>query len=435
MELLIIVILSVVNGIFAMSETAVVAARKARLSQRADEGDKNAAAALKLAQEPGRFFSTVQIGITLIGQISGAFAGATIAEQLAVSLRVEGSPLEPYVAGISFTLVVLLTTYISLIIGELVPKALAVRSPEAIASFIAPPMRVLSRVTAPLVSFLTASTNLVLRLMGVRPSKDPPVTEEEIVAMVEQGVAAGVFAEANTDMIENVLGLEQRRINQLMTPRTEIVWLNIDDTPEENQHKIVESNFSRFPVCDGNLDHVVGLLSAKDMLAHLFQGKPFDLRAVMHEPIFVPESMYAGRLLERFRETGHHSALVIGEYGGLEGMITIQDILEDIVGDIEEPSVTRREDGSFLLDGMMPIDDFIDLIDTDEIPGAHDEFETLAGFVLTQCGHIPKAGEHFTWRDYTFEIVDMDGNRVDKVLVTPPKSEESKSSDNTSATT
>ncbi len=435
MELLIIVILAVVNGIFSMSETAVVAARKARLSQRADEGDKNAAAALKLAQEPGRFFSTVQIGITLIGQVSGAFAGATLAEQFANVLRQQGSPFAPYAEGISFLLIVLLTTYLSLIIGELVPKALAVRSPEAIASFIAPPMQVLSRVTAPLVSFLTASTNLVLRLMGVRPSLDPPVTEEEIVAMVEQGVAAGVFAEANTDMIESVLGLGQRRINQIMTPRTEVVWLNTEDTPEENQQKIVESNFSRFPVCEGDLDHVVGLLSAKDMLAHLFKGKPFDLHAVMLEAVFVPESMYAGRLLERFRETGHHSALVIGEYGGLEGMITIQDILEDIVGDIEEPSVTRREDGSFLVDAMIPIDDFIDEIDTDEIPGAHDEFETLAGFVLTQCGHIPKAGEKFTWRDYTFEIIDMDGNRVDKVLVTPTKKEETNPTDNTSTTT
>ncbi|MDX2161065.1 MAG: hemolysin family protein [bacterium] len=421
-ELLIIVLLSIFNGVFAMSETAVVASRRARLAQRAEEGDHSAQAALKLIDDPARFLSTVQIAITLVGQISGAFAGATLAEQLAAALREQNSPLAPYAEPVSFTLIVLLTTYLSLIIGELVPKSLALRYPERIASLVAPPMQFLSVLTRPVVTLLTASTNLVLRLIGVRPSDEPPVSEEEIVAMIQQGVDVGVFAANESDMIENVFRLNDRRAYQLMTPRTEVIWLDVNDTPEENQRKIIDSHFSRFPVCENDLDHVIGIVSTKNILARQFNGQPFDLRAAMHEPIFVPESISASKLLQRFRESGRHSALVIGEYGGFEGMITIQDILEDLVGgdDIENPSVVKREDGSLLIDAMMLIDDFIDLIDVEAIPGAHEEFETLAGFVLTQHGNIPKAGDHFTWSGYRFEVVDMDGNRVDKVLVTPP---------------
>jgi len=333
-------------------------------------------------------------------------------------LQEANSPLAPYGEAIGFTLIVLLTTYLSLIIGELVPKRLALQNPERIASIVAPPMRLLSQITAPIVWFLGASTDLVLRLLGVKPSEAPPVTEEEIRVLMQQGVEAGVFEQPEHAMIEGVFRLDNRRVSQIMTPRTEVVWLDIDDTQEENQHKIMQSHYSRFPVCDGDLDHVIGLVSTKDILARTFAGQPFDLRAAMKEPVFVPESLYATDLLERFRQTGKHSALVIGEYGGLEGMITIQDILEDIVGDIEDPDVTKRDDGSYLVDGMIPIDDFKELIEVAEIPGEHEEFETLAGFVLSKKGAIPKAGDSFEWQRYKFEVMDMDGNRVDKVLVT-----------------
>ncbi len=418
MELAILFVLSIVNGVFSMSEAAVIVSRKARLQQRADDGDAGAKIALTLADNPNRFLSTVQIGITLIGQVSGAFAGATIAQDIARYLREIDSPFAPYGEAIGFALIVLLTTYLSLIIGELVPKRLALQYPERIASAIAGPMRVLSQITAPIVWFLGASTDLVLRLIGVKPSDAPPVTEEEIKAMVQQGVDAGVFEQSDHTMIQGIFRLDNRRVSQLMTPRTEVVWLDMRDSDEENQAKIVTSHFSRFPVCEGDLDHVIGVISAKDMLARVFAGNAFDLRTAMKEAVFVPESVYASDLLERFRETGKHSALVIGEYGGLEGMITIQDILEDIVGDIEDPDVTKRDDGSYLIDGMIPIDDFKALIDVDSIPGENQEFETLAGFVLTQKGSIPKAGDSFEWLSYRFEVMDMDGNRVDKVLVT-----------------
>lgn len=419
MEILIIVVLAVLNGVFAMSEAAVISSRKARLQQLIDKGDENARAALLLAENPNRFLSTVQVGITLIGQLSGAFAGATIAEALA--LNFVGTPIAPYAQAVSFTLVVLLTTYLSLIIGELVPKRLALQSPERIASIIAPPMQVLSRITSPIVWFLSTSTSLVLRLLGVRETGDSPVTEEEIQVMIQQGIDAGVFEESEHDMVQGVFRLDIRRVSNLMTPRTEVVWLNTRDSNEGNQKIIMDSHHSRFPLCDNDLDHVIGIVQTKDILSRLFSGQSFDLRAVMKEPVFVPESMNASKLLDVFRESGKNSALVIGEYGGLEGMITIQDILEDIVGDIEEPTTTQREDGSWLVDGMIPIDDFRQLINVDEIPGAHDTFETLAGFVMTQQGNIPKEGDTFVWNKFHFEVMDMDGNRIDKILVVPPK--------------
>ncbi len=417
MELVIILALSVLNGLFALSETAVIAARKARLQQLVDKGDQNASVALELAEQPNRFLSTVQIGITLIGQVSGAFAGATLAEDLARSF--ENTPIAPYAAAVSFALIVLLTTYLSLIIGELVPKRLALQSPERIASLVARPMRFLETLTAPVVSLLSASTTLVLRLIGVRASEEPPVTEDEIKAMIQQGIDAGVFEETEHDMVEGVFRLDMRRVTALMTPRTEVVWLDINDTDEENQRKIMSNHHSRFPVCDGDLDHVLGIMQTKDMLGRLFSGQPFDLRAVMKEPIFVPESMSAAKLLELFRSTGRHTALVIGEYGGLEGIITIQDILADIVGTDDEPESIQRDDGSWLVDGMMPIDDFRELIDVEEIPGEHDDFETLAGFILHKLGSIPKAGDSFEWDNFKFEVIDMDGNRIDKVVVLP----------------
>lgn len=425
MELVIILVLILLNGLFSMSETAVISARKARLQQLAEKGDGGAQEALELANAPNRFLSTVQIGITLIGVLTGAFGGATIAESIAVLLR--ETPLAPYAEGVSFALVVVVTTYLSLILGELVPKRLALQSPERVAAAIARPMNVLSRLTSPLISFLGGSTDAVLLLLGIRPSDDPPVTEEEIKTMMQQGAEAGVFEEHEQDMVSGIFRLGERRVSALMTPRTEVYWINVEDTEEENRTKIRESIYSWMPVCDGDMDHVVGVLSAKRLLSRLLSGESFDVTAVMNEAQFVPETMPASKVLAMFRESGQHIAIVISEYGGMEGLITMQDLLIEIVGEVEEsaPQFTRRDDGSWLIDGLIPVDDFKDLFLLDSVPGEHDIFTTLGGFVMAQMGSIPQAGDSFDWTKLHFEVVDMDGNRVDKVMVTekPPEAE------------
>lgn len=417
MELLIIILLTLLNGIFAMAEASIIASRRARLQQMIEKGSAGAEAALKLSEDPNTFLAAVQIGITLIGILTGAFGGATIAEQIAASLA--DTPLAPYASAIGVGVIVLFTTYLSLIIGELVPKRLALQSPERIASLVAPPMRFISTVTAPVIKLLSASTNIVLFLIGVRQSDEPPVTEEEIKAMLQEGVEAGVFEESEHDMVEGIFRLGDRRISTLMTPRPDVTWLNLQDSNDDNRAKIIGSDYSRFPVCDGDPDQIVGLLQTKDMLSSVLDGGQFDLKKVMRDPLFVPESMSASKVLDLFRESATHIAFVIDEYGGFKGLVTIQDILEEIVGDVEEEDQpVQRADGSWLLDGMTSVDDFKDLLKIDEIPGENDDFETLGGFIMMQQGKIPSTGEWFEWRSFRFEVVDMDGNRVDKVMVT-----------------
>lgn len=417
MELLIILLLIIVNGVFSMSEAAVIAARKARLQQLAEKGSHGAQTALDLAQEPTRFLSTVQVGITLVGVLTGAFGGATIAEQIAALIR--PTTLGRYADAIGFGLVVVVTTYLSLIIGELVPKRLALQSPERIAAAIARPMQALSTITSPLISLLTGSTNAVLYLLGVRPSDEPPVTQEEIKTMMQQGMEAGVFVEAEHDMVSGIFRLVDRRAVSLMTPRTGVHCVNLRDSDDEIRTRIKECSFSRLPVCDGDTDHVVGILEAKTLLSRLLAGEPLDIGAVMIEPQVVPENMPASKVLDLFRETGRHLAIVIDEYGGMAGLITMQDLLEEIVGDVEEnaPQATQRDDGTWLIDGLISVDDFIRLFALDDLPGAHDAFTTLGGFVMAQIGDIPQAGNTFDWTRLRFEVMDMDGNRVDKVLV------------------
>jgi putative hemolysin len=429
-ELFIIFLLSILNGVFAMSEASLFAARKARLQQLADKGNTGARAALSLLENSNRFLSTVQIGITLIGTLLAAFGGATVAEEIARSLEQSTPALAPYADAIGLGLIVLITTYIQLIIGELVPKRLALRTPEAIASRVGGPMLLLASVTSPIVKFLGASTNAVLWLLGASSTKENPVTEEEITAMIEEGVQAGVFEASEHEMVESVFKLGDRRVTQVMTPRTEIVWLDLEDPPEENQRKIADSHFSRFPVCEGSLDNVVGMVRAKDLLPRLLTGESFDLRAAMVPPLFVPESMIASKAVALFRETGKHIVFVVGEYGGLQGLVTTQDILEEIVGDIEEPEAVEREDGSYLVDGLMAVEDFKELLEIDKLPGEDDLYETIGGFVMTHQGKIPKAGDHFIWQNFRFEVVDMDGKRIDKVLVSRvPSSEDAAQTD------
>lgn len=423
LEILIILVLLIANGLFSMSETAVVSARKARLQHLAAEGHSSAQVAWELATNPTDFLSTVQIGITLIGILAGAFGGATLAEGIAGSL--EGIPaLAPYSEAIGVTLVVVVITYLSLIIGELVPKRLALNNPEAVAGAVAAPMKALSRAAAPVVRFLSASTNGVIRLLGVKPSDAPPVTEEEVKVLIEQGTEVGVFQEAEQDMIEGVLRLGERRIGAVMTPRLHVVWLDREDPEEEIVRQVTESHHSRFPVARGSLDAVDGIVLAKDLLAQRLRGEPLDLRPLLRESLFVPESMPALKVLELFKEKGIHAAMVVDEYGGIQGLVTSTDIMEDVVGDVPlagapaDPQAVQREDGSWLVDGLLPIDRFKELLDLVALPEEESgDYRTVGGLMLNQLHAIPTVGQAFEWGDWRFEVVDMDGNRVDQVLV------------------
>ncbi len=425
LEILFVLLLTIANGVFAMSETAVVSARKARLQQLANKGDANARTALELANAPNHFLSAVQIGITLIGILAGAFGGATISDKLADLLRLIPA-IAPYSKTLALFFVVLCITYLSLVIGELVPKRLALNNPERIASAVAPSMRLLSKLTAPVVYLLSLSTDAVVRLLGIRASTDPPITEEEIEVLLQEGARAGVFKAAEQEMVERVFDLEEQRISALMIPRRQIVWLDFDDSPELNRQKINNSIHSRFPVCQGSLDNVLGVVQIKDLFTCTAPGEPIDLKASLRQPIVVPESVNALRVLELFKQSKLHMALVVDEYDIVQGLVTLNDVLEAIVGDIPEPGeqvepqVVQREDGSWLLDGMLPVTEFKDLFEIEELPGEErGSYHTLGGFVTSQIGRIPISSDRFEWRDLRFEVVDMDGNRVDKVLVVP----------------
>lgn len=424
LEIAIILVLILINGFFSMSEIALVSARKVRLEQRAEEGDKGAAAALALSNSANRLLSSVQIGITLVSMFTGALGGATLAEQLTVPLA-KIPWLEPYASAVSIVLVVLLTTYFSLVLGELIPKRLGLNNPEKIASRVAGVMNFISKISSPIIHLLTVSTDFGLRVLGVKANEEPPITEEEIKGLVEEGTQVGVFEASEQDMIEGVFRLNDRMINAIMTPRTEIEWLDLEDPAQILLDEVMHSSHSRFPVASGSLDDVVGILNAKDLLEQHLTNQQFDLLAVVQKPLFVPENTPASRVLELVRESGVHEALVIDEYGGLLGMVTLFDVLESIVGELpaqdepSEPEVVRRDDGSYLLDGLLPVDELKELFDLNELP---DEdkigYQTLGGFVMNQLGHIPGSGQKFQYQNLTFEVMDMDGRRVDKVLVT-----------------
>lgn len=423
-ELIAILLLILANGLFAMSEMAVVSARKTRLEQWAAEGNKRARAALTLSQTPNRFLSTVQIGITLVGILSGAFGGATLAERIGNSLR-----RIPWIGdsgpAVALALVVLLITYLSLVFGELVPKRLALNNPERIAVGVAIPMQALAALTAPVSHVLAFSTEAVFRLLGIQPSTEPPVTEEELKVMLQQGTEAGIFEAAEQDMVENVFRLNDRRVSAVMTPHPDIVWLDVNEPLAELRRKIIESAYSRFPVCRGDLDNLLGVVRTKDLLARALNDQPLDLLNCLRSPLFVPEGMPVSKVLQLFRNSKTHIALVIDEYGSIQGLVTLKDLLEAIVGEItpgiafdHEPEVVQREDGSWLVDGMLPIDEFKELFDLEMLPDEERSgYQTLGGFVMSQLGRIPQAGDHFEWQTLHFEVMDMDERRVDKVLV------------------
>ena len=424
-EILIVILLILMNGVFAMAEIAVVSARKARLQQLANEGSAKAAAALKIANTPDTFLSTIQIGITLIGILAGAYGGATIAAQLSLFLA-EFPLLAPYREGLSLACVVVVITYLSLIIGELVPKRIGLNNPEKVAMAVAKPMRALSRLALPLVHFLSASTRAVFSLMGIKPSEEPLVTEEEVKILIDQGTQSGVFAEMEQDMVESVFRLADRKVNAIMTARPDLVSLDLDDPPEVNWAKMTDSGHSNFPVYRGSGDNIVGIASVKTLWAKLSTGQPVELKQSLSQPLFVPENMPALKLLKRLKKSGKRVALVIDEYGSVQGIATPHDIFKSIVGELasdqphDQSYAVQREDGSWLLDGMTPIDEFKDLFHISHVPDEEENtFNTLGGFVMMRLGHIPAVADHFEWGGLRFEVMDMDERRVDKVLVTP----------------
>jgi putative hemolysin len=426
MELLILSALILLNGVFAMSEMAVVSSRKTRLQQWADEGRPGAAVALALANEPSSFLSTIQVGITVIGILSGAFGEATIARPLAAWLR-EWPALAPHADLLALAIVVAGITLASLIFGELVPKRLALLNSEAVAAAIARPMRLLSRLAYPVVRVLGATTDGILKLVGARRANAPPVTEEEIKVLMQQGTDAGVFEAHEQAIVARVFRLDELKVTGVMTPRSDIVQLDLDAPLPVNLRVIVESGHSRFPVTRAGLDRIEGILEVKTLLEDSLSGRPVDLASRVVKALFVPESLTVMEVVAAFRKHRRTLALVVNEFGELQGLVTLNDVMEALVGDIAtvddetEPDVVRRDDGSWLVDGGVTVERFKDLLEIDapfpeEGSGA---YHTLGGFAMLRLGRVPHVGDRFDWDGWRFEVVDMDRNRVDKLIVTP----------------
>ena len=424
LEVVIILALLIANGVFAMAEIAIVAARKNRLKKLADAGDASAKAALELASAPNRFLASVQIGITLIGVLAGAFGGATLAREIARGLNHVPS-IAPHSEWISVAIVVTVITFLSLIIGELAPKRIGLNNPEGIARLLARPMQRLSRFAHPLIHLLGASTDILLKLVGFKPRPETPVSEDEVRTLIEQGLHTGVFHRTEQELVDRIFQLDQLTVHDLRTPRARIIWLKLDDDPETNWRKVVTSGHSYFPVYQGNRDNVVGIVSVKSLWANLALAGNADLKNLLTEPLYLPFSMTATKLLEVFKQTGKHVALVTDEFGGVEGLVSVSDVMEAIVGEVpsaEKPRkefIKRRDDGSWLCDAWVDIEELRRTLKICSLPGEEDEeFQTLGGFILHHFGQIPTEGEHFDSQGLRFEVVDMDRHRIDKVLIT-----------------
>jgi putative hemolysin len=421
-ELLLVSVLIVLNGVFVMSEMAIVSARKVRLQQLANHGDRRAEVALDLAMSPDRFLPTVQVGITLMAILSGARGESAISRLLAPQLE-QWLPRQ-YSEPIAAILAIATITYLTIVIAELVPKQIALNSPEKIASFVARPIDLLARLSTPLIFMLSRSTNFVVKLFGIRRTERPEVTEEEIKVMIEQSTETGMFEESEQDMVEGVLSLGDLKIGALMTPRPDITWIDINDRVGITRQKIIDSDYSRLPVCEGELDRVLGVVHVADLLSQTLKGEEINLTASLSQPLFIPESTRGLKVLEQFKKFGTHIAMVVDEYGVIQGLVTMHDLFEEIFGDItdfneepEEPQIIQREDGSWLLDGMLSIEELLEQFDIPESAIDRGNYHTLGGFAIMQLGKIPISGEYFEWRQLRFEIIDMDGKRVDKILV------------------
>ncbi|MCU0951346.1 MAG: hemolysin family protein [Burkholderiaceae bacterium] len=424
MEIAVLAALILLNGLFAMSEIALVTSRRARLQALVDGGDAGAAAAIALNEQPTRFLSTVQVGITSIGVLSGIVGEAALAAPLATWLE-SFHLIEPQSARYLATgLVVVLVTYFAIVFGELVPKRLGQMSPEKIARLVARPIRGLAAVANPFVRLLTASTDVLLRLLGARTTTDNAVTEEEIHALIEEGSESGVIDEQERAMVRNVFRLDDRQIASLMTPRSDIVYLDLEDGIEENLRKVVESDHARFPVCRGSLREVAGVVSARQLLKQAVQGGKMDLMTAQQPAVFVPESLTGMELLDNFRASSSHVALVVDEYGEVQGLVTPQDLFEAIAGEFKTPSqedawAVQRKDGSWLLDGLIPVPELKDRLELSSVPEEDfGRYNTLSGMLMLLLGRVPHTADVAEWEGWRFEIVDMDHKRIDKVLAT-----------------
>jgi putative hemolysin len=423
LEIFIVFLLTVINGLLAMSELAVVSSRKARLDHMAGSGNRGARLALRLIEDPGRFLSTVQIGITLVGIFAGAFSGATLATRLGDWLN--SFPfIAPHGEEAGVVIVVIGITYLSLIVGELVPKRIAMSNPERVAATIAGPMQLLSRLAAPAVWLLKYSTELILRALGLADSRGSAVTEEEVKSLIAEGAQSGIFMPQEHRMLEGVMRMADRSVRAIMTPRTDIVWIDVNAALPDALKTIEESNFSRLLVCENSIDQAIGVIHAKNLVAAALRGEQVSLRDRMINVSAVSDRSTILKVLDHFRREKLHIAVVVDEYGTTEGIVTITDVLESIAGDLPEYGeeveidMVRRKDGSWLIDGMMPIDEFEDRTGMRGLQNGG-EFHTLAGFVLQHLGHLPKPGEGFVFRDARFEVIDMDGRRIDKILYVP----------------
>lgn len=408
-----------------MSEIAIVSSKRIRLQRLSENGSRGAQAALDLSDSPSRFLSTIQVGITLIGIFNGAFGEASLVEQLTPSLQ--SLPLVgAYAREFALGIVVVGITFASLILGELVPKRIAMQYPETVASLIAAPMQWLSRLMGPFVRILTVTTEFVLRVLGLHHKKDDAVTEEEIAGYLREGTDAGLFEKTEHDIVSRALRLDDQRVAALMTPRMDVHFIDLEDPLEENLIKIADSSYNRFPVCKGDLSHIVGVIHAGSLFEQTIRGQTVDISSVLQPPLFVPETISAMQLLETLKKNRAELALVIDEYGEIEGIVTLSDVLGALVGDVSiidqnhEADAVQREDGSWLIDAGISFDRFRELLETDvhfpeESAGA---YHTLAGFVMTWLGHIPKISDYFEWEGYRIEVVDMDRNRIDRLLIT-----------------
>jgi len=423
-NILIIFILFFFNAIFAMYEIAMVAARQTRLEQRVEDGSQGAADALELLADPNQqYLSTVQIMITLIDTLAGGIGGALLSRPLAEVMK-DIAWLAPYADTVSLIVVVVIITYFSIVLGELIPKRLAVSKPENVVTRLSPIIKLLTRVFRPLTKLLSSSTNLGLKILHINTDMGPSITEDEIKSYIEQGRDIGVIEESEREMVSGIFRLGDRRVEALMTPRLEMAWIDINAPMDQIWRQLLETPHSRIPVADGDLDNVLGYIQIRELIGRSKLDSDLDLNQFILEPIYLPENMAALKALDNFQTSGVHLAIVVDEFGGITGMVTDYDILEAIVGEIPEDSsdtdylAVQREDGSWLFDGLIVIDQLKEILDISNIPGEEKGmFQTLSGFVMSQLGRIPKTGAKFTYENYTFEVVDMDGRRVDRVLV------------------
>jgi putative hemolysin len=426
LEIVVILLLTLANGFFAASEMAVVSSRKGRLQQHAEEGKRGAAVALELTENPNRFLSTVQVGITLISTFAAAFGGASLAEEMEGALRAVPA-LDPYAGTISLVIVVALISYLSLIFGELVPKRLALQNAERIAAAVAPMMRSVAKIAGPIVAFLTFSTDVVLRILGRHNVEETAVGEDDVIALAREGVAEGTLYASEQEMISNVFNLTDRTVRSLMTPRMEMYAVEVNAPVSTAIRSLIDSGHSRVPVYEESLDTVVGILFAKDLLRVCETSQSFELRSLLRPPLYLPEGQRATVALQQFRERRISMGIVINEYGAVSGLLTVGDILAEVVGEIGDEhgeakqQILRREDGSYLVDGLLPVSDlqeYVPLPDVEEL-AREQHFDTVAGLLLVLFGRIPVAGDSVNWQGYSFEVLDLDGNRIDKVLVCP----------------